>query len=347
MPMQKVKAFFQTEEIIIFFFCLAVLFGPALTILFENNELQYHNDCTTYLGLAHFDMNQVAVRRYRIIVPFLAHAINYCFGGIFNKLAPTYYTGDFALHFSFFFVNSLIFCAAGALVYKFIRAYNTGRIAAVTGLLVLLSCRYTSYYTGLPLVESLFFLTIAMLLYGIKTQHRGYIISALFLGPFSKESFIFIAPVIFFVPYLPKFRMAIYLLLSGLLIFGFRFMYDRLNGFDANQSITADISHIYNIPRNLPVLLSAMGMYKIWSNVGFWILIPMAAIWWRRSHFSSLYHRLSGYMLVLLISVLLQMLLSGSQERMFYIFMPVICLIVALSADELKKHLTYGKNKFI
>ena len=84
----------------VFFFCFAVLFGPAITVLFANDLSQF-TDCNTYTALANFNFEQSAVRRYRVIIPFLASGLNAIGGDLFNKLSPSYFVGNFSLPFSF------------------------------------------------------------------------------------------------------------------------------------------------------------------------------------------------------------------------------------------------------
>jgi hypothetical protein len=336
MMFNRIKKWILKENTLVFFFCWAVISGPAIATLFAF-DLSQSPDCSSYLGIAHFDFDQSPVRRFRVIVPFIAAGLNYVFGGVFNKLAPTYFVGDFGIPFSFFLVNSLLISYFGLLIYKFCKAYQTGTYAALLGVLVMLTCRYTAYIAGLPLVDSLFCVVVAMSLLGIKERNTPMLVSAMFLGPFAKESFIFIAPLIFFFSHIPKTRTVFYLLVSGILVFSYRYIYELYAPPTYVSGLEADWVHYHNLIDELPNLLSFKGMYKLVSNPWLWLAIPATAAMSGKSYFRTMKLQLDKCLFWFMVSVMVQVLLSGSFERMFYISMPFWSLLVALSSNELKK----------
>lgn len=336
MILHRIKAWLLKENTLVFFFCMAAIAGPAIAVLFAF-DLSLWSDCSSYLGLAHFDFHQSLVRRFRVIVPFLAAGLNSLFGGVFSKLAPAYFKGDFSLPFSFFVVNSFLISYFGLLIYRYCKAYGMDVYMALLGTMVMLTCRYTAYLTGLPVVDSLFCVVVAMSLLGIKERNTPMLVSAIFLGPFAKESFIFIAPIIFFFSHIAKPRLVLYFLLSGILVFSYRYVYELYAPVMNVSGLEADIYHLQNLMHELPNLLSFKGVYKLGSNPGLWLGIPVMAIAFCKDYFKRMKHTLDGYMFWFMISVIIQVLLSGSFERMFYISMPFWALLVAVSADELKK----------
>jgi len=263
--MQALRRFLFREHNLVFAFCMAIIVGPAINILFAY-DLALYPDTDTYLGLAEFDFAQSPVRRFRILVPIAATCIHKVTLGLFNKLAPAYFTGDFSLPFSFFLINTSLMAYFGVLIYKYCRAYGLSVVLSLLSLLVMLSCRYTPYFAALPIVDSLFFITVAMTLAGIKLRNTRMLLVAIFLGPFAKESFIFIAPLIFFYSHLPKRKSAIYLLLSGAIVVLFRYVYEQLAPLPGNAFAT-DVSHLNNIPIYLKTLLCFNGLYKVVSNL--------------------------------------------------------------------------------
>lgn len=341
--MSSIKRLLQNEYFLVYLFSLAVVIGPAISILFAQ-DLSLFTDCKTYLGLASGDFNQDAVRRYRPIVPLLAGVLNYLFGGVFKHLAPGYFTGNFSLPFSFFLVNTSLFGLYGVLIYRYCKANGASWLGAAAGILVMLTSRYTGYYAGLAMVDSLFFVIIAMVLLGIKQKDTSLLVLAIFIGPFAKEAFLFIAPLIFFFSHINKAKQVVYFLLSGVLVFGFRYLYEYLGNFPVNSGLAVDIQHIPNIKLYLPMLLSFQGIYKIVSSMALWMLLPLIAWWLAPGYGKLLKSKLEAYMLFLLLSVILQMLLSGSMERMFYEAMPVICMIAAISFESLKKTMEIGEK---
>lgn len=334
--MQAIRRFLLREHNLVFLFCMAVMAGPAIAILFAF-DLSLAKDCYTYLGLAHFDFHQNPVRRFRVLVPFAAAALNKLFGGVFSKLAPSYFQGDFGLPFSFFIVNISLMSYYGVLIYRYCKAYGLQTVTALLGLLVMLTCRYTSYTVGLPMVDSLFCVVVAMVLLGIKEQNTGMLITAIFLGPFAKEAFIFIAPLIFFYSHINKWKQVVYFLLSGILVFSYRYVYELYVPLEGVTGMQADLFHFTQISKFAKTLFGFMGVYKIVSNLFVWIALPLAAYMLIPGYFRQSLKRVETIWLWFVASVVLQMLLSGSLERMFYISMPVLCLWVAMAANGLKK----------
>lgn len=342
MPWLKEKLL--QEHLLVFMFCLAVIMGPALTVLFEYN-LTYFPDCKTYLGLAQFNFDQNPVRAFRVIVPFAATALNFLFGGIFQKMAPAYFIGNYSFPFSFFIVNTLLIAYFGVLVYRYCKSFGADRLAAIMGTLAVLTCRYTAYLAALPLVDSLFCVVIMLTLSGIKERNKSMLLWAIFLGPFAKESFVFVAPLIFFFSHLSKRSSFIYLLCSAILVFSLRFLYELFMLKNSGSGIVADMQHLPNILRYLPKLFSAYTLRKIGMNIGLWVFLPLLVLIVRPQWSRQLMKKLDGWLLWYLLSVVVQMLLSGSMERMFYLAMPVLCVIVALSVVELRQlYLPAGKK---
>lgn len=336
--MQAIKEYLKQRDTIVFFFCLAVISGPAISVLFENN-LEQFPDCKSYIGLFHFDFEQNPVRRYRFIVPFTARLLDFLFHSLFDKLAPGYYKGDFSTAFSFFVLNSALVAISGVFIYRYCRAYKAGILGSIIGLLVFLTGRYTIYFAAIPMVDALYFMVLVMAVLGIKTQNSKLIVWAIFLGPFAKEAFIFIAPVIFFFSHMPKMRLLLYFFISGLLVFSSRYAIDMHYGFHALSGLHADVAHVWGLKYLLARIFSFYGLYKIFINICFWLLVPIFAAWLSLSATKHIFRKFENYIWWFLAAVLIQMILSSAVERMFYLAMPVICLIIALAADIVLKKL--------
>ena len=328
------KNILSNEYLLVFMFCVAVIAGPAIAILFENNLLHFP-DCTTYLGLAHFDFAQSPVRRYRVIVPFLASALNFLFGRVFTCFRPSYFNNEYSLAFSFFVVNVSLTALFGVLVYRYCKAFGCSRASALIGTLAMLTCRYTIYMAALPLVDSLFCVVVTLTLLGIKEKSTGLLLWAIFLGPFAKEAFVFIAPLIVFFSHIDKKKQVLFFVISGALVFTYRFLYDRYAPLPSGSGLDADMSHLPNLIHNLPKLFSVSTLFKILMNVGFWALVPLLVFLISKVRGIFVVKALDKYMLWFVLAIIVQMLLSGSMERMFYLAMPLVCVIVALSVDEL------------
>lgn len=334
--MPDLRKILHHEYVLVFLFCMAVLVGPAISILFQFDLTNFH-DCLTYLGLAHFDFHQSPVRRYRVIVPLLSAGVNYLSGGLFSKMAPGYFIGDFSYPFSFFVVNLMLTAYFGLLVYRYCLAYGVSRTSALIGTLAMLTCRYTIYMVALPLVDSLFCVVIALTLLGLKLKHTGMLLAAIFIGPFSKEAFIFIAPLIFFFGHINKARCAVFFLSSGILVFSFRYGYEIAIHEHVGAGLSSDLAHVNKFFIYAVKLVSPSNLFKILFMMGMWTFAPLLTSVFRRNWIKELFMQLDGYLLWFMVAVIIQMILSGCMERMFYLCMPVFCVVVALSVHALRK----------
>ena len=330
------KKFLLKENVLVFLFCMAVIQGPAFSLM-DNYDQSTCIDCQTYLGIAKLSLNQSPVRRYRPIVPMLAGSINYIGGRFFNKVHPLSFPGDFPLSFSFFIINNIFVSIWGVLIYRYCKAYGASMAEAIIGLLVMLTCRWTPYIAGIPMVDSLYCVTLGIALLGIKEKKENLIIWAIFLGPFAKEAFIFIAPVIFFFSHVAKPRLLLYFVLSGILVFTFHWLYDHIAGFPPTSGLEANLYHFQYVKGNISRLFGFHGLYDIFSNFGLWILLPLIAFWLAPGYRLLLRQNSEWYMLFFMVSIFVHMILSGFFERMFYLAMPLICMFTALSVSALKK----------
>jgi hypothetical protein len=330
----KWKRLYLNENVIIFIFSVSIMLGPAaLALVSYDSTTVGATDTRTYLGLAKFQLQQSPKRRYRVIVPFVAAAVNKA-SFLWSRFQPKNYKDDFALVFSFFIVNLMLMGLFGLYIYRYLRSFSLSTISCLAGLLVMLTCRYTAMCAGTPLAESLYFVVIAMSLLGIRMNNAPMLITAIFIGPFAKEAFIFIAPLIFFFSNIPKTKQLLYFFLSAILVFGFRYLFDSYASLPPSAGLKADLGHISNIGNNILYLFSIKGIFALLSIMGFWLLLIIIAC--RIPSFRlKLKKILTPLHICFFISVIIQLILSGAVDRMFYLTMPVLCLIVALSFEEI------------
>lgn len=328
--MSQIRRWLLHEYLLVFLFCFAAITGPAFSLM-DNFDQSQCVDCKTYLGLAEGHWNQSPVRRYRPIVPALATVANKTFGRLFHLLQPTSFPGDFSLSFSFFLVNSLLLSLWGLVIYLFIRSYQVSRVWALAGLLVLFTCRWTPYIAGTPIADSLYCLVVGAALLSLRQQSKWLTAAVIIVGPFAKEAFIFIAPLLFFFAPMPKKWQLVWFTISGILVFGYRYVFDRLTGLPAEAGLAADVEHISYMAENARRLIGFHGLYDVLSNEGLWLVFPIIAFTWVPIYRTELKQVMQPVILWFLLSILVHMVLSSSFERMFYLTMPLLCLITAMS----------------
>ena len=335
---QQLQQFLRHENRLVFCLCLALLFGLAYSEMASFN-LQASVDQKTYWGLAHFDFEQVVVRKYRVIIPFMAAGINHGFLFLVHLVRPGALSGDFSLRFTFFILNLFFSALWCTLIFAYLRSLECSKIAAFIGTLMVVTCKWTLINAGTPMVDALYCCTLGFAFLGISQRNARMIFWAIIIGPFAKESFLFMLPVIFIASHVPKWKLLCWFALSGILVFCFRYGFDQLTGHPMEQSLAADARHFTYLRSNFSRLFQIGYLNDIIATIGLWFFVPVTAIYLQQGFGRTLRQYVRWYMLLWCAMVFLQMCLSGDMARMLYLIMPVYAWIVALPIDALRYQL--------
>lgn len=323
----------NNKSLTIFLFALAVISGPA----WESMDKLYKDecvDCQTYLALAKGDFNQSPIRRYRIIIPATAGSLNMIVGKIGKKVKPETGPEDYSLHLSFLIVNSLLMAFYALLVYRLAATWVSADIPLLLALLALLTCRWTAIFTGWPLTDSLYFVVITLALLGIRERNSTFIIISIMLGPWAKESFLLFAPLILFYAPGERWRIVLWFLLSGILVFTFRFLFDHFTGLSFIEGMMAGPAHFEYTGTSLRRIFSIHGLYQLLSVAGLWVLLLLLPAK-KGAGTGKIFGTLPSWMWWYAAIVLLHMLLSTDIARMFYLIMPLLVTLYAIKIDSL------------
>jgi hypothetical protein len=115
------------------------------------------------------------------------------------------------------------------------------------------------------------------------------------------------------------------------MVFGFRNAFDVVAGMPPGSGLAADTDHINYIADNTRRLLSFHGAYDVLSNMGLWLLIPIAAVIKVPAYRAQLRPFYTGAYGWFWLSILVHMVLSSSFERMFYLSMPLLCVMTGMA----------------
>jgi len=326
---QRIFLFLQSSKgqpYLIYFLFLSLTAGTSFALFSDYIYKEAANpDLDTYLGLSHFDFDQSPIRRYRIIVPFLAAGLHAILHPILNLIQPQHFPGpDFSMGFCFLIVNNLIMAGAFSMIYALGKRIGLQDRWAMVSVLFIVTCRWTLYVCGLPLVDSLYFFVLTATLYAITTRNIRWTYAVMLLGPWAKESFVFIAPLIFFFGPVPKLKQIPIWILSGMLIFAFRYGYDHWAQLPVEESFQRDVAHLGFISDSLTRLFSFHGVYEMASIVGlggvsFLLLLhPKIRQEWKSG--------IQPFQWIYLLIILWHALLSTDLARMLYLMMPVLAL---------------------
>jgi hypothetical protein len=313
----------------IFLFSLATILGNAYNT-FIDYDYTTSPDCRDYVKMAKGIPAPSPIRRYRVIVPNLAQLVNVSMKKAFSVIWP-YKQVDKSLILSFLIVNSLIMALFGLFLFQTARAYGAGILPSLIGLTAVLTSRWAGYIAGAPMTDSLYLLVIALTMYGVKTKNLYAILFAIFVGPFAKESFIFIAPIIFFFAPEKKYKLLIYFALSGAMVFSFRYFADQYLGqVEFSQSLNSMANTIDNILVSINKILTFKGLGELFSVVGLFTFIILAGFFGGNKQIISWMLRMDQPCIWLIVAIIIHALLSKEVGRMFYHLTPVLMVGIAL-----------------
>lgn len=340
----NLKSRLLTENTFILLFSFIVLWGLGFHILLFF-PLDLSPDIQTYLAIAQLDFDQSPVRRYRVIIPLLAYLLDAVFGRLIDVFHPWSFEGDFSLCFSFLLINVSIMSIVMWMIYKLCKCFQLNSVVCFIVVIAICTSRWSVEVSGLPLVDSLYIACLVSAILGLVTNNWKYLMVSVWLGPWAKEAYIFVAPVIFMFAGSQKWNLGIHIILSGVVVFMFRYMFDSTLGNDIFHSIKEDFSAFSSIEISLKRLFSFHGMYDVFSVLGFWILLPLYTF---SRYFKKCIHAINSHLklfIVFSMSVLLQALLSTDISRMLYLNIPILAVCLGISLQILKDTLESNQNQ--
>src|SRR5437868_3402209 len=103
----------QNSTFIIFFLALSITIGPGYS-MYLHYDFSHSNDTRIYLAVAKGNFKaQTLTRRYRVLVPFAAAAVDYPISKIYKKLWSQRGDDEWPLRLAFYIVNSILCAIAG------------------------------------------------------------------------------------------------------------------------------------------------------------------------------------------------------------------------------------------
>jgi hypothetical protein len=328
--------------LLIFLFCYALILGTSYT-MYVHFDFSHSTDTKSYLKLAEGNYDVTATHRYRPIIPALSGAIAVPVKAVYHSLWPHRPENQWPLRLSFYLVNSFFLALAGAIIFFTCLEYKASFISSLIAVAAVLTSRWAAYIGGLPLIDSLYIVIIALTMYGLKARSKEALIICIFAGPFAKESFIFIAPLIIFFgrDILPlKIQLPLFIL-SGILVFSFRYLIDYNLGIASEQSLQNAIDQKENFIYTFRRIFAIRGLGEILSVFGIFTFIIFAGLMGKTR--KAWTRQVDAPCLWLLAAVVLHMFLSGDAGRMFYLYCPAFAVMVALILDKHKYFIGYRK----
>ncbi len=297
-------------------------------------DFSHSIDTKSYIKVSNGDFSVNPVHRYRVIVPLLAKAVSLPFEKVYTKIWSGRTSSTWPLQLGYYIINSILCAVAGLMLYLLCTAYKVNPIWAIIAVTAILTSRWSCYMAGLPLTDSLYLLVIAASFLALKTKNDVLLLFAILIGPFAKESFIFIAPILFFYGHLSWLKKIAAFVIAGALVFGVRYWIDTSNGLETSSGFDKAFDTLNTIKYSLLRIFSFKGAGEIFSVINvFWIIILLGFFNGKKG-IKSWGRELDIWLLWLIPSILIHALLSGDIARMLLFGAPVIVVVLGLILEK-------------
>jgi len=324
------------NQLLILLFFLAMLIGPAYNTYVHYDFSHTSIDSKAYLNVAEGNFKEATItHRYRVMVPFTAKIVSIPISAVYKSLWPHRAESTWPLQLAFYLVNSLILAIAMLLLYQWLNDLKLGpkKWISLVACAALISGRWYNYMAGLPLTDSLYVLVIITTVIAIHKQSWAWTLLCIFIGPWAKESYLFVAPLLFF--YGPtKWKQIPFWLVSGIAVFGVRYVIDQHIGIEATQSISEYSGHFNDIVYTFKKLASIRGLGELFTVLGIFTFVVLGVLFKK-----DLRKSIPTYVIWLLPIFLFHAFLSGEAARMLAFATPLWALCLFLGFGALNKRL--------
>lgn len=325
------------NQLLAFLFFFAILIGPGYNTYVHYDFSHTSIDTKAYLNVANGNFKDATItHRYRVIVPFISKTVSYPIEFMYKKLWPHRSESSWPLQLAFFIVNSFILALAMLLLYHWLNMLNIGpkkKWIALLAVACVFMGRWYNYMAGLPLTDSLYILVIITTCIAIQQKSWSWTLLCIFLGPWAKESYLFVAPLLFFFGPM-KWKQIPFWLASGLLVFGARYAIDQQIGIAATQSISEYSGHFNDIIYTFKKLASVRGLGELFTVLGVFTFVVIWVFWSKKMRKS-----IPTYVLWLLPIFIFHAFLSGEAARMLAFATPLWAVCLFLGFGVLSKRM--------
>lgn len=317
----KLTQALSSKSFLVLFLSFSILIGSGYNT-YLSYERFYNPDSETYMNIAKGNFaDQSLIRKYRVIVPFLANIAACPIEAVYYKIVrdkrDTY---DWPLLTGFFLVNSLLLAFAALFIFKIMEFQGTGKLAAAIGLGAFLAGgRWAGYVAAHPVTDSLTILSIAVMMYGLLKQNSYLLATGIIAGLLSKESCaLFFPMLVLFSDKKSRIPVILSIAIAFGLYFGVKYLIDSSTATSAKASLDEAFDTINSIKISLVKLFSVKGMADVFSVYGFFSLLFISGLFFKRFR-TGIKKSFSLVFIVFALTIFGHMLLSTELARMFYL----------------------------
>ena len=323
---------------LIFIIILGFNYGVSFQqfLHYDWNNPRGLSDSTSYLAMSNGDYTISSGHRYRVIIPFLANIVR----NLVQPLIPSeqlhWFGGVDA--FSFYIINYFFSSLTGLFLYLFLVRLKFDPQLSLLGVFIFLGSRITILTTGAPIVDSLYFLSIIIIVYFCLTQNSTALVILTPLLILSKETII---PFLF----LPFLVMQINRKLFGMSLIGsfvlFFWVRDRVSSWSPNYLEKNDpifdvvVNHMQSGFENIiQTYFSIGGWHGIFSTFSiFWIAAAFGV--WLSFKKLNTYYKIPYFLFFIIPITFSFTILSSNVGRMLLSSFPITIPYILIGINHL------------
>jgi hypothetical protein len=288
-------------------------------------------DSLSYLAMSNGDSDIASIHRYRISIPFLADLVR-------NVIRPLVSSDQ--LHaldaLSFYIVNYLITSLVGLFLYHFLIELKFKPELSLMGVFIFLGSRITILSTGAPMVDSLYHLSIIVIVYLCLTQRSMLLCLLTPLLILTKETTVPFLFLPFFLKTINRKLILLSLSVSFAILFWVRSLVRAAlpNVVESEDSILVTItSHLASGLQNLSQsYFSLAGWHDLFSPFSvFWVIALFGA--WLEFKKIDTYYEIPRFLFWIIPIAFGYTVLSSNAGRMLHSLFPLVIPYALIAID--------------
>ena len=321
----------KKETYFAYLVALTVLISAAYSV-YRHYDFSYSEDSKSYIEMAQGNYKGISMtHQYRFITPTIAGVVSIPISWVCSKIWADRGGEIWAIRLSFLIENVLLMAFFGSLLFCIARREGIPFEAALLSMIFLLTTRWGIDNAALPLVEALYLVCIAGMVYALQTNQLGLQVAIIVVGCFAKEAFVFELPILLFCSRQRKRMLLVSILLTACLVWASRSFIDQTTGNNYVQEVGNFVRHFQNIGVNLRNLITPKGLFETFSAVGLGGIFILYGVWQREVR-QIYFNEIPAWAWGVFGAAVVQGLL-GEWGRMLYYACPFYMLLLGFAID--------------
>jgi hypothetical protein len=330
------------QNIIKIFLAFIIILGFNYGVSFQQflhydwNNPRGLSDSISYLAMSNGDYTISSGHRYRIIIPFLASLVRNLVQPIIPSGQLDWFGGIDSL--SFYIINYTFTSLTGLFLYLFLIKLKFDPKLSLFGVFIFLGSRITILTTGAPLVDSLYFLSIIIIVYFCLAHNTTMLFILAPILILSKETVIPFLFLPFFVKQINRKFFGVSLFISFAIFFWVRDVVSSLHLINLGTKdpiFDVFINHLKSGFENIiQTYFSTGGLHGVFSTFSFfWAIAAFGA--WLYFKKLSIFYRIPYFLFFIIPITFSFSVLSSNVGRMLLSSFPIVIPFMLIGIDYL------------